>query len=114
MRLLLIMFYSILFLLSACQWNESPVEVPENRRVELWIDLHTAQMAAQNFPSGERDSMEYQYISEIASHYDMSTEEVYRFLDEIEDNPKDMIKLYDAAMDSINAIDQRFNSHTKE
>lgn len=81
--------------------KESTYHYPEDKLIDVIIDVHIAKAAIQNAPVGVRDSMYHELFGQICQIHQVNPDSVSMDLDKLTLDPDYLEKLYEKVIDTL-------------
>lgn len=105
-----LVFALLMLLLASCQSGEEeapqePLPLQQEQLVSILVDVQLAEAALKAYKPETRDSLSRVYYERIAHLHGVSREEILRWLEEVNDDPKLMEEVYKQVLEELNRRD---------
>ncbi len=100
--LLLLVF---LFLMAACQEEKKPLPIPEDKMIDVLVDIHIAEAAGQQMRGRLKDSMMNEYYEQIGRMHEVDANTVKKTMEQLRQEPERLQQLYEKALERMGKLD---------
>ena len=96
---------ALLLFISSCGTEQSQLSISQDKLVEVLIDVHIAEAAAQTLRGATKDSVINAYYDQIFEIHGLNREEFETSMELLRTDPKRMEKLYAKVMEEMERQD---------
>lgn len=91
----------LLFGVMACAKKQSQLPIPEEKLVDILVDVHTAEAAISFLYGEKRDTFAENYYEDIYTIHDISSDEFDQTMKILRSDPEMMVRVYQGILDQV-------------
>ncbi len=105
-RVAILLFWGLWLLLAGCrEEKERPLLIPEDKLVEVLVDVHLAESALQNRFGPAKDSLAERYYEKIFELHDVERADFEETMERVRRDPETSERIYETVLEKLSAME---------